>query len=295
MNWKKRAGTFLLCFFAFLTLLPGLALADAGPKPSVVVALEGLGQDPCYVTLLSKTDSTGPYSVYDGDPNHARYPEEDQDDAVWEKFVAYRDKDGFYFLQYFKQAEAGTPFRWGYYPPRTFKILLYFPDSGRFAVSGVYERYAFDSYFKVDASNLNPAVGGEITAVKNYDYTWELLSLLARIVVTVALELGVALLFGFRAKGQVAAIAVTNAVTQTLLNVLLNLTNYSLGQLMFVFNFIWLELLVFAAEAAVYSSVLNRYGSKPAQKWVIVLYAFAANLLSFFAGFGIALAIPGIF
>lgn len=38
-----------------------------------------------------------------------------------------------------------------------FKILLYFPDVDRFAVSSeIYERYAFDSYFTVTVAVCTP-------------------------------------------------------------------------------------------------------------------------------------------
>ena len=34
-------------------------------------------------------------------------------------------------------------------PPNPFKILLYFPEDDVFVTSGVYERYAFDSYYHI--------------------------------------------------------------------------------------------------------------------------------------------------
>lgn len=294
---KKKIFSIVLCVFALLVITPTTALADTGPKPSVVIGFEGLKQENCYVTLLSKSDSTGPYSAYDGDSNQARYNENDEDFEIWEKFVSYQDKDGFYFLQYFEKLDESSTFKWGYYPPKEFKILMYFPDSDSFAVSSeIYERYAFDSYFTVDATGLNPSVNGEISAVKSYDYGLEALSFIARIVITIALELAVALLFGFSAKKQIFVIGITNVITQTILNVLLNIINYNQGQLMFVLSYILFELIVFAIEAVIYCFALNRYSVKPAvKKWFIVLYAFVANFLSFFAGLGIAHLIPGIF
>jgi hypothetical protein len=60
---KKFVRSLLLCIVALKAVVPTIAYADVGPKPSVVVAFRGL-QDNCYVTLLSKTESTGPYSAY---------------------------------------------------------------------------------------------------------------------------------------------------------------------------------------------------------------------------------------
>ncbi len=110
------------------------------------------------------------------------------------------------------------------------------------------------------------------------------------------IELLIALVFGFRAKGQLRIIATANLVTQTVLNVLLNLINYSQGPLLFVLNYIWLELLVIAVEACVYFFALSRHSRKPSpSKGAAVLYAFVANLVSFAAGLGLAYLIPGIF
>ncbi|MDA6859531.1 hypothetical protein OSL44_24780, partial [Escherichia coli] len=55
-----------------------------------------------------------------------------------------------------------------------------YPESDMFVSSGIYERYAFDSYFNVTMEDME---GGQIllTAQKNYDYTWELFSLVCRI------------------------------------------------------------------------------------------------------------------
>jgi hypothetical protein len=296
----KKFSSFLLCVIASLVVLPVAAHADSGPKPSVVIEFEGLAQADCYVTLLSKRESTGPYSAYDGNSGNARYEEGDEDYRIWEKFVSYRDKDGYYFLQYFSKLDDTATFKWGYYPPEDFKILLYFPGEDRFIVSdGAYERYAFDSYYKVDASGLNPAAtesGLALHAVRNYHSTGEAVSFLARVLITIAIELLIALPFGFRSRRQLWIIALTNIVTQTVLNVLLNLINYSYGPLLLLLNYFWLELLVITAEAVVYSFKLGQYSRKPKpSRGAPVFYAFVANIVSFAAGLGLAYLIPGIF
>ena len=53
----------ILCILIFI-LLPTNIYADMGPKPSVVLDFYGLNSEKCYVTLLSKEDSSGPWSVY---------------------------------------------------------------------------------------------------------------------------------------------------------------------------------------------------------------------------------------
>ena len=89
-----------LCWFcAVPRLLPARTWVQ---KPSVVIDFKGLEDENYYVTLLSKTDSTGPYSAITKGPGYTMYESGDEDYDVFLKFAGYEDGDGYYFLQYFK-------------------------------------------------------------------------------------------------------------------------------------------------------------------------------------------------
>ncbi len=275
----------LLLFGVFFAPFPSVtASADTGPKPSVTVTFENMGDELCYGTLLSYYPSTGPNSVWDGDPETAYYNEAEYD--IWKAFVDYKDADGYYFLQAIWKCNATKQIDWTYYPPSPFKILLYYPESGDFSVSDAHETYAFHSYFSVETSDMQ--------VKKSYDYTWEIVSLLCRIVVTVALEMGVALLFRIRERKHLLTILCTNAVTQIILNVALNLINFHEGNMTFVLFYILFELIVFVIEAAVYAVALSKIGT-PVPVWKSTVYALTANAVSFLAGLALAIVIPGIF
>lgn len=280
--------------------IPGTVSADTGPKPSVVVNFKGLENEKYYVTLLSEVVSTGPHSVLAEHPNNQRYHKGDEEYEIWEKFVSYKDKDGYHFLQYFSDCTETSQFVWGYYPPDRFKILIFFPEYDKFVVSEeAYEQYAFDSYYNVDANGLelqSISFIGNINATRSYDYKWELISLFARIIATITIEILIALLFGFRAKKQLLVIGIVNIITQSILNILLNVINYNQGSMMFVFNYFWMEALVFIIEAKVYSVLLYKYSSTElTKKWLTSLYAFTANAVSFVIGLYIAYLLPGMF
>lgn len=297
---KKKIFFMGLCFGIILMVMSTTAYADMGPKPSVVIDFKGLENEKYYVTLLSQVTSTGPHSVLGEHPNNQRYHKGDEEYEIWEKFVYYKDKDGYYFLQYFSNCTETSQFTWGYYPPRKFKILLYFPEYDQFAISEeAYERYAFDSYYNVDVKGLEVQPSKlieNIKAVRNYDYIWELISLFARIVATIAIEVLIALLFGFRAKKQLLIIGGINIVTQSILNILLNVINYNQGSMMFVLNYVWMEALVLIIEAVAYSVFLHKYSStESTKKWRAPLYALTANAVSFGIGLYIAYLMPGIF
>ena len=271
--------------------------ADTGPKPSVCITFEHMGDEVCYGTLLSKDESTGPYSVWNGSKEEA--DTSDMGYKIWKAFVDYKDIDGYYFLQEAWQCNETKNLEWTYYPPSTFKILLYYPETNTFVASGIYERYAFDSYFTVDMSKVRNGIldaqKKNIVAQQSYDYKAEIISLGCRIVITIVLEIAIALLFGFRKKKQLGVIALINIVTQIILNVLLNIINYHQGTEWFVINYILLEMVVFAIEAVLYNVVLNRVSEQKVSVKRIVSYALVANVCSFAGGLVIAKIIPVIF
>lgn len=283
---KKTLLAFLACLFTAVFVLPLTVSADMGPKPSVTVTVEGADGRNFYGTLLSERDSTGPQSAYDpADADTYHYYDRYGDEEVFRQFLAYEDPDGYYFLQICWPCEGTDTFAWTYYPPDTFKVLLYFPDTGEFVSSGVCEQYAFDSYFTASLT-------GEGLAVRSsYDYRWEIFSLLARILLTIAAELLVALLFRFRGKRTYRTLIWVNVVTQVLLNVSLNLINFYSGQMAFTFFYVLLELVVFAVEGGVLALTLGEK-QKVRKLW---LYALTANACSFALGLALAHWIPGIF
>ncbi len=309
------AITVMLCFSVSIS-------ADLGPKPSIHIEFINMPEGECYGTLLSKNDTTGPSTVWDGDEAHAQHNENEYHDyswaafdyATWLKFVEYNDPDGFYFLQEGWNVIESNGIHWTYYPPQEFKILLYFPETDEFITSGIYERYAFDSYFTVDMStvgsimpenavildHVNPDTGdyGEsadkmLLADRSYDYTSELIGLILRVILTILIELAVALPFMLLKKKYLKVLAVTNIVTQLLLNLFLNISAYFMGGMGAMAVYILLEIAVFAIEAAIYTHSFKRQGEHKSIYYVA--YALVANAVSFFLGVWLSSLLPKLF
>lgn len=311
MKSKKftKVFTMLLCTVMVIMIFPITANADTGPKPSVRITFENLGDELCYGTLLSSRESTGPSSAWNGKEDDARHNENPNYSYqtfgydIWKAFVDYAENDDFYFLQEAWQINEAKELAWTYYPPNEFKILLYFPETGEFSISGVYERYAFDSYFTVNMDGVKLSVDyneelssdERINAFKSYNYTVEIVSLVARIIITIIIEMAIALLFGFRKKKQLLLLIGVNAATQIILNVLLNVINYNLGELAFVVFYILFEIAVFVIEAILYCTIMKKISENPKRNWFYALYALIANAVSFSAGFIVAQMLPGIF
>mgnify|MGYP005780438369 CR=1 FL=1 len=300
----------LMCTIFTVMSFSVTANADMGPKPSVHILFENMGDELCYGTLLSSSKSSGPACVWDGVDENAQHNENEEfyyadfDYETWKAFVEYEDADGYYFLQEGWTVSETKEIAWTYYPPYSFKILLYYPETKTFAVSGIYERYAFDTYYTVDMDGVNigsveyndsMSTDERINAYRSYLYGQEFLSLAARIVITIVLEMVIALFFGFRKKKQLLVLALVNVITQVILNVLLNFVNYEFGPFMFVLFYIIFEIIVFAIEAVLYCTILKRVSENPKKNWYYTLYALVANAVSFGAGFIISQLLPGIF
>ena len=303
MKKRMHVRLFMLLFYLIFTVtaLPITAKADVGPKPSVRIQFKNMGDDLCYGTLLSREKHAGPARVWRCRPRLAQLY--DLDRSIWKAFVDYKDSDGYYFLQRGWTVSETGEIAWTYYPPENFKILLYYPETETFVSSGSYERYAFDTYYTVDMEgvrigsveyNENLSTNERINAYRSYNYRKELLSLAVRILLTIAIEMAVALLFGFRQKKQLQILALVNITTQLLLNLLLNIIHYNAGPLAFITSYVFFEVIVFVLEAGLYCRLLKKVSERK-ENWYYVLYSFVANSASFWVGYYLATVLPGIF
>ena len=136
-------------------------------------------------------------------------------------------------------------------------------------------------------------------------------ALLLRMAITLVLELGLGFALGYRKRQQIAVILIVNVATQLLLNFLLMPKGFALAPLYFGAIFLteslmkllgisgervqWIicmgivyavaEGLIVVIEAVTYNKLLPRWGEKKRFPGEYTLYAIAANLLSFLAGF----------
>ncbi len=280
-NWTHR----LTLLLAVVVLAVGAALpaaADVGPKPSVELNFQGLEGQRFYATLLGNVTQYGPWSAKE------EYLDWRGDPEAWEAFARYPEPEGWYFLGNYADCTETGRFVWSYYPPETFYILVWLPEEDRYLCSNEpVSRYAFDSRFTVTAT------GEGLTVRSSYDYAGEMLGLLVRAALTIALVSAAAwMLFGLRRRDQLALIFKVNLVTQLALNLLLNLCSYFSGPLLAVLVYGLLELLVFFTEGLVYSRWLRWGEDQKPHPW---LYALGANAVSFAAGWELAHWLPGVF
>lgn len=292
---KRSICALIFCIIVIGVLLPVKVNGDMGPKPTTVITFENMGDEVCYGTLLSKDESNGPW------PSYALEYDEDYseiDYEIWEAFINYKDIDNF---NYWKEPELCSETKsidWVYYPPETFKILLYYPETKTFVESEICRRYAFHSYYTVDMEGIKvkDVERGEqlLTVDQEYNYWISIFGLLCRITFTILIEIGIAFFFGFNQKKLLSWIIGINVFTQVILNVSLNILSYcnNYANIGFYFYYALFEIIVFLIEAIVYSCLFNRVSEKRISIIKATAYALIANIFSFFTGVFIALLFP---
>lgn len=268
----KKVFVFILASVCVFFALGVNAFADMGPKPSVTVYVDGVEEGREYYIALIENPKYDAKYFYKIDEVHKKINE-------FAGVDGYRISNSPVDEPYHKLSGRDSA-RWGYHPPQTFKILLYFPDNESFLVSEVQEKYAFAAYYYVEVN------GDSLSVSKNggtKGIAVEIGGLLVRIVLTVLLEIGVAVCFGYRKKRMLMIILITNIITQLLLNALIAYGDFVLGGPGLILAYIFGEAAVFLAEAIVFSVKLPTIpeGGTVGHAW---LYAFVANLASFFGG-----------
>lgn len=313
----KKSLRSLLAFLIAATVLCCIAMADTGPKPSASFTFTGMPDEDYYVTMLAEVDAYGPHRVHQPGSEIPGYVLEqgEQDPAypAWQKFVDYKDPDGYYFLEdLFELCHGDDEAGWRYFPPEQFKLLLYFPESDTFLCSPVTARYAFDSVYRLDLGGKSPAEiaaltltgpdgdplsAGEITLDKADGSHQQIVGFFGRLGITLVIELALAWGWKYRKGSQLLFIGVANLITQCLLNASLlywGARETSRGAI--IFWYILLELAVTGIEAAAYAYLLPGTDRKdPAVRRHAALYALSANLLSFLGGLALSEVFPILF
>lgn len=279
---KKTASFIIFALIAAMLCTIGAA-ADCGPHSSVTVTFPEAEAE-FYVTLLSEKKSYGPHNGAYRDLYLDPDGEPDASTAAYLKLNAYRDADGFYFLGMVGECNGETDsfdWRWGYYPPDVFKVLVYYPATDSFAVSGILKQYAFSSYFTIHDNG-----DGTLAVKQSYNYLREAAGFFLRVLLTLGIELLIAKPFGYLAPRTRRTVIITNIATQVLLNLGLNIINFREGWLTMAMYYILLEVLVFLAEGLIYTFTLSHRDENGRLRGVgkAWFFSLAANLASFIIG-----------
>ena len=257
--------------------------ADVGPKSSVEVSVSNPNGHMLFMTILGQDEHHGPYSSINTDAD--QYDEDffyvsEENTEAYLAFVAYAANDSYHFYGGIWDVSE-YPLSWGYYPPPNFKILVFDYTTKEIYASDPQTVFAFNSCYE---ATLN--ADKTMSVMELHAQSFNVLSFLLRVLATIAIEVLIALLFGYRIKKELLTITIVNIATQVLLNLAMSLLDYSMGPLVWFLALPILEIIVTIIEAIVYGITL-RSETKSGGRGV--LYAIVANIVSAAAGFLIAI------
>ncbi len=269
--------------------------ADMGPKPTVQVAVNGLPESNYAVTLITNQASPGAsYTIYE--ENIFMLPTETE--LLLKRL---REENTEYLLAgpiktYMSSSSVG--YLWTYYAPTQFEIVIYDLNNDILYRSNQIQKHVYTEVYIADYKDFEQIDENTYTFTPKGAIVYttldkrtlgetisiDLAMFILRIVLTIAIEILIALCFKFT-KESYKIIAITNLITQVILNVVIGVWSLFGGALFGPFvGLIIGEFLVFIIEPIVYKKkCLRQDGTKKH----IVFYAILANFITLAAGFGL--------
>ena len=161
-----------------------------------------------------------------------------------------------------------------------FKFIVHYPNTDYYYISPCVDtKHYIHQTISLDE-------GGISTQEKDYTFTMTVILIILAMLITVGLELGMGWAFSYRSRKDLLTIAITNTITNLLMNILI-CPSFLHGDdlerfLGMVFVIVILEPLVWIIESIVYLYTLERKG----EHYILrtVEFALAANVESFIVG-----------
>lgn len=270
-------------------------LADTGPKPTMDIYVHNAEESNYYLDLLGKVDEYGYFDATDGNKEYDNLHDEPIYQYEVEGWKAIHMRtwvlNGKLTGEVVERDENGKVIRmkhsFGYVGvPKRFKIIIQ-KSNGKLQVSEIITNNHFNAVVNYDmkenrviaitGSNIVEKYGISNLSDGLYDY-------LKRILATLAIELLIAIFFGYRSLKKISMIALVNFITQTLLT-LLFISLYAVFNDFFSENgyaalLLLGEIIVIIIEYLIYCKLFRQE-----EKTKLRDYTLAANIASIFIGF----------
>lgn len=281
--------TVLGVILIIIALLPTTIYADVGPKPSLEIIVKGMDSENYWLDLLVTDESK--YSWLDIS---------DKEREKVKKLEEYEDEEGFHpallvgtqvplsgKLKGEKQKDNTYSHVFSYVgTPELFKIAILTEDN-TLIISDIIHRKNFNSTVELDFTGetlqgdiiLSAGKAREITPIGKIS-----LGFITRLILTLIIEIGIALLFGFTLRKSGKILIGTNTITQITLNIVVLWINLIYGMLAALIIFVFIEILIMTFETWIYGKYLIEKSMKRR-----VVYGIIANLASLVIGFWINL------
>lgn len=288
MNNKKSILIGLLLLL-FINTFPIVAFADVGPKPSLEIIVKGMDNDNYWLDLLVTDES-----------EHSWFELSDKERERVKKLAEYVDEEGFHpallgatrvplfgELKGERNSDNTYSHKFSYIgTPEIFKIAILTEDN-TLIISDLIHRKHFNSIIEFDLRDealqgdilVSAGQAKEISPILNLS-----LGFIGRLLLTLAIEIGIALLFGFTIKNSGKILLKTNILTQVMLNIAILWINLLYGMLAALLIFLLMEIFIIIFETIIYAKYLTEKS-----KGKRIAYGILANIASLVVGFGITL------
>ncbi len=294
---------FLISAFSFglalMLIPPGQpVLADTGPKSQINITIDNANpNDDLYFGFFSDKGS-GPNSLMDEGAASDSYFSADLEDPIIQRFYqAGLDNGGYYFMRIF-MLETGyfhntNYLGFTYIAPSNFKLGIYEANTGSLLMTNPgLTKFTFQADYVLDLQNIdfgtlpstatNYIIASSILTPDADTINNNILRLLGRIILTIVIELAVAILFKYRKFIPLLTIAITNLVTQIGLNFFIFNAYKTSGDIGYTLGLFIGEAIVFSLEALVYYTLFRLFKRKEKMDDIghPILYALVANAVT---------------
>jgi hypothetical protein len=283
----KKILTYIFIFLLGLTFISIDTHADVGPKPTADILIIGIDEPFYFDVLVEMPEGIEPLGTTDlKDKIEYNYYRSDYPANI---LNGYQDEDLFASRTLYTGAPAiiskldaeKEEYHLGYFnAPRVFKVVIILEEDDTMIVSKVIERKLFNSSMTYELSDVDLSSNqfGVGVLEENIPYNNYTLSLIIRVIVTIAVELFILWLFKYKSIKSFKLTGFTNLVTQTILSLFMVIGFYFWGSIFgLLFVLVIGEFLVFVFEMAIYAKYLKEKGHGRA-----LLYGFVANLVTLF-------------
>ena len=291
MKFKKLLLLVIVSIFGLMSFYS--VKADMGPHPTSLITITDI-QEPYHFDLL--VDEGHRLKTLSNDEIEQQIEYNYYDETIPSVLNGFQDSDGYvsytlysYIPHVITQMDDNpNQYRIGYFSaPDSFKIILVLNDD-TILISKLVNKKCFDAHFTYDLSGVD---WNSLESGKVYEDVGELhevipvfemsVELVISIIITIAIELFVLFLFGYRDNKSFKLVFLVNLFTQTVLSVFVVITGHFWIPLFGTFVVIFFgEILVFIIEIIAFALLL-----KEKSKSTAVGYAIAANLVSAIVGF----------
>lgn len=270
----KRLAAVILMVFSIVFLLPFIAYADIGPKPSIKLIVLNPPEDEYYLDLLIDSEKKNSYTNID---------EDDELDEDMLNILKEYNENGWrpalvtgtnvpLFGNLTGEKEGDTMVHKFSYlgTPKRFKVILV-EKSGKVTVSEDIERKAFESTVYYDyATNEIWESSATLSYIKQFIMTFT---------ATIIVEGIILILFRFSIRKNWKPFVMVNLFTQILLTLIVFSAMYFAGSMAAFLLYIPFEIVILIIESKLFKKYLQEYSIRRR-----IFYAITANVVSFMLG-----------